>query len=221
MPILESRTDQSTRQRLLLATSLGAAAGFEIWGLAACGFAFRLPWYGPAWLLLSHVLLGLTIGATAGSARWWKLGLTLGLGFSLPPALGVLALGLQWRAYGLALFVEGMTTALLIALLANSIFPREQASAVPPVQRPTLPTTSACRESGGTAMDTLGQRLAKGKDILERLDAARIRQGNQCFGKTAEDKVIWCELLDLELQDLDELIGGGRKAGARPGRRIV
>ena len=206
MPVIESRADQSTMRRILLAASLGAAVGFGNWWLAAYGFAFPLPWYGPAWLLLSHVLLGLTIGATAGSAHWWKLGLTLGMGFSIPSALGALALGLRWGPYGLAALAEGLTTALLIALIANSVFPHVLAPADPQAHRSPRLSNADLRKSGGTSRDTVGQRLAKGQACLERLDAERIRRGNPGFGKTTEDRVVWCELLDLELQDIDEQV---------------
>jgi hypothetical protein len=53
---------------------------------------------------------------------------------------------------------------------------------------------------------TTRQRLAEEKTCLEHLDAERAYRGDSGFGKTTEDRIVWSELLDLELQDIDEQV---------------
>ena len=48
------------------------------------------------------------------------------------------------------------------------------------------------------------QRLAQEKSLLDQLDSEREYRGDSSFQKTAEDRIVWGELLDLELQDFDE-----------------
>jgi hypothetical protein len=47
-------------------------------------------------------------------------------------------------------------------------------------------------------------RLADAVGELERLESERVRSRDRRYGKRAEDRIIWNELLDLELQDIDE-----------------
>lgn len=53
---------------------------------------------------------------------------------------------------------------------------------------------------------TTWQRLAEEKACLEHLDAERAYRGDSGFGKATEDRIVWRELLDLELQDIDEQV---------------
>ena len=50
------------------------------------------------------------------------------------------------------------------------------------------------------------ERLAKAVAYLERLDVERFSHGNPNLGKSVEERIIWRELLDLELQEFDEQI---------------
>ncbi len=52
----------------------------------------------------------------------------------------------------------------------------------------------------------LQERLAKAAAYLERLDVERISHGDPNLGKSIEERIIWRELLDLELQAFDEEI---------------
>ena len=52
----------------------------------------------------------------------------------------------------------------------------------------------------------LKERLAKGVASLERLDVDRISHGDPNLGRPIEKRIIWRELLDLELQEFDEQI---------------
>ncbi len=62
---------------------------------------------------------------------------------------------------------------------------------------------------------TAHQRLADEKACLDYLDQERSRVGDLNFGRTLEDKTIWRELLDLELQEADERIERIREAAER------
>jgi hypothetical protein len=62
------------------------------------------------------------------------------------------------------------------------------------------------------------QRLTEGKAVLDQLDRERESQGDSDFRKTTEDRIIWGELLDLELQDFDEQLNRIRQTAGEPPR---
>jgi hypothetical protein len=62
---------------------------------------------------------------------------------------------------------------------------------------------------------TAEQRLPEEVACLERLDAERKRLGDSRFGMTTENRIVWGELIELELQEIDEQV---RRACAAPGR---
>lgn len=51
---------------------------------------------------------------------------------------------------------------------------------------------------------SLHQRLAEAAASLERLHHERASAGDPILGMATEKRIIWRELLDLELQDFDE-----------------
>ena len=57
-----------------------------------------------------------------------------------------------------------------------------------------------------TACPTIRERLAEARGRLERLDRERSFCGDPQLGKAVEQRIVWRELLDLELQDIDEQI---------------
>ena len=203
MPLLKSQAGQSAIGRVLLAAGCGAALGIQNWRLAAYGFGVSVPWYGSLWIVVSYTMLGLAIGATAEFAPWWPRGCALGILFSIPSVFGLRGLGLKGAPYGVAVMVAGLVSALLVAFLTDHIVPCERRSRHR--SRALHPPGSATRaKSGGSTMDEIRQRLAAEKAGLEELDAERERRGDSRFGKAAEDRIVWNELLDLELQDIDE-----------------
>lgn len=206
MPIPESKSDQSATRRILLASGLGALFGFQDWRLAKYGFAVSIPWYAVAWIFAGHVLLGFSVGATIRLARWWKRGLLVGLAFGLPSALGTHALGLRWAPYGIAVVTGGLVAGFLIALLADALSPRMGAASNP--RSPVLDQLSSAgnAQSEKRLTSTIRCRLAEEKACLERLDAEREYRGDSDFGKSNEDRIVWGELLELELQDVDEQV---------------
>jgi len=50
------------------------------------------------------------------------------------------------------------------------------------------------------------QRLAEAVARIERLDAERECRGDSRFGKTTENRIIWSELIELEMQEIDEQV---------------
>ena len=206
MPILESKADRSALGRILLATGLGALFGFQNWRLAKYGFAVSIPWYGSAWIFLSNVFLGFSVGASIGSARCCKRGLLLALAFSLSSALGTHALGLRWAPYVIAVITGGLVEGFLVALIANALSP--------PIRRSTVQHSPISNQLSGAGKaksetcpgTTIWQRLAEEKACLEHLDAERECRGDSAFGKSTEDRIVWGELLELELQDIDEQV---------------
>ena len=53
---------------------------------------------------------------------------------------------------------------------------------------------------------SIRRRLTEGKSCLERLDAERQHRGDSRFGKATEDRIVWGELIELELQEIDEQV---------------
>jgi len=216
MPIPGSRANQAAIRRILVATGLGAVFGIQSWFLVKYGFGASVPWYGLAGILLAQTLLGFSAGATAGATRWWKRGLLFGLVFSIPPAFGAHAPGLRWAPYGAAVITAGLAAGLLIAFISDALYPPTRTSTAQP--SPVRERPSGADNRRATA---IRQRMAEEKAWLEHLDTERERRGDSGFGKTTEDRIVWGELLELELQDIDEQVNRIRgAAGRRPGKSM-
>lgn len=218
MPIPEAKADQYPIRRILLTTGWGVLFGFQNWRLAKYGFAASIPWYGSMWIFLSPVFLGFSLGATTAFARWWKRGLVLGLAFSLPSAFGARALGFSWVPCGIALITGNVVVGFLIALIADALGARIRTST-----NPRSPVPARLSDGGNATSErcfgcTISRRLAEEKARLEKLDAEREYRGDAGFGKTTEERIVWGELLELELQDIDEQVSRiCRHAGETPG----
>lgn len=63
------------------------------------------------------------------------------------------------------------------------------------------------------------QRLAEGRARLERIAAERDGRNDPDFGRTSEDRIVWRELLELELQDVDEEVNRIRETADRTASR--
>ena len=50
------------------------------------------------------------------------------------------------------------------------------------------------------------ERLHRGFSRLKDIQLVRNHRQDPLFGKSAEERIVWRELLDLELQDVDEQI---------------
>jgi hypothetical protein len=112
---------------------------------------------------------------------------------------------------------EGLVVALLISFLADAVFPRRLESSnqhsLGMARLPEIGNTTA-EERRAVAR----QRLTEGKAVLDQLDRERESQGDSDFRKTTEDRIIWGELLDLELQDFDEQLNRIRQTAGEPPR---
>lgn len=51
------------------------------------------------------------------------------------------------------------------------------------------------------------QRLAEAFARLLRIDLERLETDDPLYARPEEDRIVWRELLDLELQDIDERLG--------------
>ena len=101
-------------------------------------------------------------------------------------------MGRNHTALWIAAIVEGLVAGPLIALLADSLF-------VPEPQAESPPTAVKHHVFSRT-----GERLENEKELLDALAAQRAECRRPGFGIASEERIIWRELLDLELQDLDE-----------------
>ena len=106
-------------------------------------------------------------------------------------------------------FLLLLVVGLLVALFLERILSR--------ARRRTIAT-----ESGGDGSGAIRGRLADGNACLERIARERDRKGDRNLDRAAEDRIVWRELIELELQDLDEEVNrireaAGLAAGTRPG----
>jgi hypothetical protein len=193
-----------------LGTVLGCAFGFQACRLVAYLSGGSLSGYELAWIFASHALLGPAIAATAGRASWWQRGLPLGLLLAAPGAAFLYATGRG--SLGASLAIAQPLAGLLIALLVD--FAR-------PAARPAARTHSADGSRHEPSAADIRHRLREGHTELQRLDDERRRTGNPRLGRTVEDRIVWGELLELELQDIDERVGrmDGTEGGAGGPRR--
>ena len=61
-------------------------------------------------------------------------------------------------------------------------------------------------ERAGWEQNPSRRRLAEAYDCLQQLDRLREDQCAPALGKILEERIVWRELLDLELQEIDEQI---------------
>ncbi len=143
-----------------MATGAGAIVGVQGCWLAGYGFGASIPWYGRVWILLSHLVPGFSVGATAGLTCWWKRGPVLGLPAAIPSSFGAVALGLRWTPYGVAALAEGVAAGLLIAFVADALHPQAR----------TQRYTARHAESEECVSYATYRRLAEEKACLERTE---------------------------------------------------
>jgi len=68
-------------------------------------------------------------------------------------------------------------------------------------QRPAIP------EPDCNVQWPIAKRLAEEFAMLQELEFEREDRGDPWYGKATEERIIWRELFDLELQEVDEQIG--------------
>lgn len=126
-------------------------------------------------------------------------GTVFGLLFGLPPAIAICATGVPWFPWGLAASIPGLIVADVLAyLVARFVF--------------GLRLFRGRRVADTAAARRLGDAVEK----LERFRSERKRRHDPGYEKRTEDRIIWNELLDLELQDIDQQIN--RITGSNPSK---
>lgn len=86
---------------------------------------------------------------------------------------------------------------------------------------PKEATENSGDESRELLRAAISLRLKEGKNSLDRLDAERRSRGNNLLGKSLEERIVWGELIDLELQEIDEEVRRiCRTAGQMPETHI-
>jgi hypothetical protein len=138
-----------------------------------------------------------------------------GLFFGLPPALGAHAMGWTWVPYGLGLILCGLVIGLSLACLVVAFLfdmPILRVSLLTPRPRALSSScTAVSRKSGSCPFSAIGQRLADENVALAKLDAERARRHDSHLGTVTEQRIVWGELLELELQDIDEQVSRIRR----------
>jgi hypothetical protein len=136
----------------------------------------------------------------------WKAQRSAILRILAAAGLGAVFGFLSWRLaeHGVAAIAAGLAGGLLIALVSGRL--------LLPARKSIDSGCSTAKQAAGAGnpklkkcgVSAIRHRLAEDKAILEYLDAERERRREPSFGKTTEERVVWGELLKLELQDLDE-----------------
>ncbi len=198
MRALQTETKPFSLRRTLLASGMGGVFGLEIWWIARNLLPGPIPTFCFLCIVISHILLGFSLGAS-GFMGWWKRGLIFGVVIS-PVTIGSLTVGSTRIVYGLAAMAATLIAALFIGLVSEAVFPRA-ITRIRPVQKhdDTLPMEMFKRAKVSTR-----DRLSEGRTCLEYLEMERESSGDRRFGRELEDRIIWRELLELELQDMDQ-----------------
>lgn len=146
--------------------------------------------------------------ATRGFLLTTGLGVIFGLFFGVPPAYAMHAMGFSIVPFSAGVLLVGLLAGCLLAFLTvtylfslPTVSVRERTGAAQPVRPPERP-----RAARKCSPSPLASRLAQEKASLDQLDLQRDSRHDTGFEKMTEQKIIWNELLDLELQDIDEQI---------------
>lgn len=94
----------------------------------------------------------------------------------------------------------------ILRTLSDALFRCGRISAdklLPGVDRPSVRSKT---QAEPWRTRTTRQRLAEAVARLERLDAERERRRDSRLGKTTENRIVWSELIELELQEIDEQV---------------
>jgi hypothetical protein len=202
--VLKVVTKRNAVLRALLGAGIGALFGFQGWRLAQEGYPVAMPWYGALWVFACHAVLGVAVAVT-GRVSWWKRGAGLGVLFSLPSVLMLRTVDRAWAPLAIALCAGSIAAGMIIAFLTDTVCPLEtkakadRAPAVPTPEHHSEPASAGQRSASGVA----GRRLKEGKRALDDLDRQRRLRHDESFGHEAEDRIVWRELIDLELQEID------------------
>ena|SRR5579871_3857006 len=138
-------------------------------------------------------------------------GIIMGLFFGVPPAWAAHTMGMPWVPYGAAVITLGLIVGLLIAFTVEALVPREDEPTA------SLPSNLSNPVSRRAVEDPVARRLAREMASLERLDAEREYRPEPDYAQQIERQIVWKELLELELQDIDEQMSRIRSRSSMKG----
>jgi hypothetical protein len=104
----------------------------------------------------------------------------------------------------------------LLRAISDALFRHARIPADQPycgLQRPGSPIATWTEPCPAT--DAAKQRLSEAVARLEHLDAERKRRADAAFGKATESRIVWSELIDLEMQELDQQVNRIRSLAGR------
>ncbi len=205
MLLREVEADRVSIPQVLPAVGLSAVFSFQLWRIAEYGFAFSLLLYLAAWIFLSFFLLGFSIDG-ARTIAWWARGTLFGLLCSIPVAVYAITLGMKPVPGSIVAIAAGIASGLIVVALAAGPVPRSQRSPGRRSARPERPASVRSGRSGESAAGVIPRRLAEENACLEHLLAERECRRDATLGTIAENRIVWRELLDLELQEIDEQV---------------
>ncbi len=99
-----------------------------------------------------------------------------------------------------------------LSAIAAAVFRRRRTPDTQPSVDQSRPCAAGDVRIEPRLAETLRQRLIQEAACLERLDAERRASGDPHLGQPTEDRIVWSELIGLELQDIDERVARIRGA---------
>jgi hypothetical protein len=106
----------------------------------------------------------------------------------------------------LELYADQSAIRRILRTISDALFWRGRGSAGQPPPERERPGRHGNAEAEPCPVETIRRRLTEQLARLEQLDAERERRGDSRFGKSTEDRIVWGELIELELQDIDEQV---------------
>ena len=104
----------------------------------------------------------------------------------------------------------------ILRALWNALFGQGRTSADKPAPGAQPPGTAGNPKKEPGPDQSSRRRLAESMARMERLDAERERRGDSRYGKTIENGIIWSELIELEMQEIDEQVSRICSSAGRP-----
>jgi len=115
----------------------------------------------------------------------------------------------------LELKADESTIRRILRAIWNRVFQHVQSPADQPDHGLNRPGIHPAVGTEPIPTETTRQRLREAVACLERLDAERERRADARFEKSTENRIVWTELIELELQEIDEQVSRIRSSAGR------